>query len=121
MGLNHRRLDVLRTGRGPVAEHVIDEFVAGRLSRREFLRRGSMIGLSVPLLGGILEACGSSSPSPGSSPAAKGKAGATIKAGIGVPGTPVRIVANICASLRRSACSAETMAGAISPALPSGP
>jgi peptide/nickel transport system substrate-binding protein len=92
MGLNHRRLDVLRTGRGPVAEHVIDEFVAGRLSRREFLRRGTAIGLSVPLLGGILEACGSSSPSPGSSPAAKGKAGATIKAGIGVPAAAINPV-----------------------------
>ena len=86
MEVNHRRLDVLRTGHGPVAEHVIDEFVAGRLSRRQFLRRGTMVGLSVPLLGGILAACGSSSsPSSESSPAAKGKAGATIKAGVGVP------------------------------------
>jgi peptide/nickel transport system substrate-binding protein len=51
MEVNHRRLDVLRTGHGPVAEHVIDEFVAGRLSRRQFLRRGTMVGLSVPLLG----------------------------------------------------------------------
>src|SRR6516162_3020239 len=90
MEVNHRRLDVLRTGRGPIAEHVIDEFVAGRLSRREFLRRGTMIGLSVPLLGGILEACGSSSSTaPGSSPAAKGRAGATIKAGIGVPAAAI--------------------------------
>ena len=62
MGINHRRLDVLRTGRGPIAEHVIDELAAGRLSRREFLRRGTMIGLSVPVLGGLLEACGGSSP-----------------------------------------------------------
>jgi peptide/nickel transport system substrate-binding protein len=85
-GINHRRLDALRAGRGPVAEHVIDEFVAGRLSRREFLRRGTMIGLSVPLLGGILEACGSSGTATGGShPAARGKAGATIRVGIGVP------------------------------------
>jgi hypothetical protein len=42
MEVNHRRLDVLRTGHGPVAEHVIDEFVAGRPSRRQFLRRGTM-------------------------------------------------------------------------------
>lgn len=86
MGVNHRRLDALRTERGPIAEHVIDEFAAGRLSRRELLRRGTMIGLSVPLLGGILEACGSSGTAgSGSSPAAKGKAEATIKVGIGVP------------------------------------
>jgi peptide/nickel transport system substrate-binding protein len=86
MEIDHARLDALRTGRGPVQEHVIDEFVARRLSRRQFLRRGTMVGLSVPLLGGVLAACGSSSPTPGSSsPASRGKAGATIKAGIGVP------------------------------------
>src|SRR5258708_33619110 len=79
--VNHRRLDDLRRGRGPVEEHVIDEFVAGRLSRRDFLRRGSMVGLSMPLLGGILAACGSSTPSSSKSPGA-GKAGATIKAGL---------------------------------------
>jgi len=90
MGINHRRLDALRTGRGPVAEHVIDEFAAGRLSRRELLRRGTMIGLSLPLLGGILEACGSAGTAgSGSGPAVKGKAGATIKAGIGTPAAAI--------------------------------
>jgi peptide/nickel transport system substrate-binding protein len=85
-GINHRLLNVLRAERGPVAQHVIDEFAAGRLSRRELLRRGTMVGLSVPLLGGILEACGSSgSGGSGSSPAPSGKPGATIKVGIGAP------------------------------------
>jgi len=84
--INHRRLDDLRRGRGPVQEHVIDEFVAGRLSRRDFLRRGSMVGLSMPLLGGILAACGSSGPS---TTAPKGKAGATIKAGLLVPAAAI--------------------------------
>src|SRR6266566_7182122 len=82
--IDHERLDDLRRGRGPVQEHVIDEFVAGRLSRRDFIRRGSAMGLSMGLIGGILAACGSSgTSSSGSSPA--GKAGATIKAGILVP------------------------------------
>ena len=58
---NHRRLDPLRRERGAIAEHVIDEFVAGHLPRREFLRRGTMIGLSLPVLGAILEACSSGS------------------------------------------------------------
>ncbi len=86
--VNHRRLDDLRRGRGPVQEHVIDEFVAGRLSRRDFLRRGSMVGLSMPLLGGILAACGSSTPSSSKSPGG-GKAGATIKAGLLVPAAAI--------------------------------
>jgi peptide/nickel transport system substrate-binding protein len=88
MEIDHVRLDALRTGRGPVQGHVIDEYLAGRLSRRQFLRRGTMVGLSVPLLGGILAACGSSAPTSSGS-GAKGKAGATIKAGIGVPAAAI--------------------------------
>jgi peptide/nickel transport system substrate-binding protein len=84
--IDHERLDDLRRGRGPVQEHVIDEFIAGRLSRRDFIRKGSAIGLSMPLLGGILAACGSSGTTPSSSgSSAAGKAGATIKAGLLTP------------------------------------
>jgi peptide/nickel transport system substrate-binding protein len=85
MGTDHGRLDGLRRGRGPVQEHVIDEFVAGRLSRRQFLRRGTMVGLSVPLLGGILEACGSTGTSGSSPPSGAARPGATIKVGSSVP------------------------------------
>jgi len=56
MDIDYQRLDDLRKERGPIQEHVIDEFVAGRLSRRDFLRRGTAVGLSLPLLGGILAA-----------------------------------------------------------------
>lgn len=101
--VNNRRLDGLRRGRGPIAEHVIDEFVAGNLPRREFLRRGTMIGLSLPLLGAILDACASSGPgtSPGTSPGnsksssvsgpatGDGKPGATIRAGILAPAAAI--------------------------------
>jgi peptide/nickel transport system substrate-binding protein len=84
--IDHGRLDGLRRGRGPIQEHVIDEFVAGRLSRRDFLRRGSALGMSMSVLGGILAACGSSGTSSHSStPTSSGKSGATIKAGILVP------------------------------------
>jgi peptide/nickel transport system substrate-binding protein len=88
--INHERLDDLRRGRGPVQEHIIDEFVEGRLSRRDFIRKGSAIGLSMPLIGGILAACGSSGTTPsGGSTSAAGKAGATIKAGILVPAAAI--------------------------------
>ena len=88
--VDHGRLDDLRRGRGPIQEHVIDEFVAGRLSRRDFLRRGTMMGMSVSLLGGIVAACGSSGTSSSSShPPATGKAGATIRAGALVPAAAI--------------------------------
>ena len=89
------RLSRLRKGRGEIANHVIDEYAAGRISRRDFIRRGSVIGLSMPLLGAIVSACSSSSStagpagstSAGSSSAAGGGGapGAMIKAGISTP------------------------------------
>ena len=84
MDVDHERLDDLRRGRGPIAEHVIDEFVAGRLSRRDFLRRGSAVGLSLPLLSAILAACGTSAAPTTTRPPA-GKSGATIKVGVVTP------------------------------------
>ena len=86
MNADHRRLDRLREGQGDIGNHVIDEFVAGRISRRDFIRRGSVVGISLPLLGAIVSACGSSGTSPSSSSGgAAGQSGATIKAGITVP------------------------------------
>jgi peptide/nickel transport system substrate-binding protein len=87
VNVDNGRLDHLRAGQGVVENHVIDEFVAGRISRRDFLRRGAVVGISVPVLGAVLSACGSSaSPTPTtSSSAPAGASGATIKAGIVVP------------------------------------
>jgi peptide/nickel transport system substrate-binding protein len=80
------RLSRLRAGQNEIANHVIDEFVAGRLSRRELLRRGALVGISAPVLGGILAACGSSSPSPSASkPASSGLSNQTINVGILTP------------------------------------
>jgi peptide/nickel transport system substrate-binding protein len=85
-------LDPLRHGQGDIANHIIDEFAAGRLSRRDFIRRGTVVGISVPLLGSIVAACSSSSSSSpstssssSSSSAAVGASGATIRAGIVTP------------------------------------
>src|ERR1700739_3899972 len=62
-----------RRGQGEIANHVIDEFAAGRISRREFIRRGTVVGISVPVLSAIVSACGG------------GASAATITAGIVVP------------------------------------
>jgi peptide/nickel transport system substrate-binding protein len=87
--IDHNRLGQLRQDQGEIANHIIDEFAAGRLSRRDFIRRGTVVGLSVPLLGSVLAACGSSSSSSAtagtSSSAAAGAPGAVIKAGIVTP------------------------------------
>jgi peptide/nickel transport system substrate-binding protein len=84
--IDHGRLSRLRQGQGEIANHVIDEYAAGRLSRRDFLRRGALVGISLPVLGAVLSACGSSTSSTPSTPSSPGGgAGATIKAGIITP------------------------------------
>ncbi len=96
--IDHSRLGRLRQDQGEIANHIIDEFAAGRLSRRDFIRRGTVVGISVPLLGSILAACSSSSstssaPATGtSSSAAAGAAGAVIKAGIQTPAAAINPV-----------------------------
>jgi len=88
--IDNRRLGRLRQDQGEIANHIIDEFAAGRLSRRDFIRRATVVGITAPALGSILAACSSSSsPSAsatGSSTAsATGAAGAVIRVGIVTP------------------------------------
>jgi peptide/nickel transport system substrate-binding protein len=92
--IDHDRLNRLRKGQGEIANHVIDEYTAGRLSRRDFLRRGAVVGISLPVLGAVISACGSSSSSTPttSTGSGGGGAGATIKAGIIVPAATVNPV-----------------------------
>lgn len=80
---NYRVLDLVRRGRSPLENHLIDGFVDGRVSRREFLRHGSLLGLSLPLLGQIGAAAGFGTLA---SPArAEGAAGATIRVACSAP------------------------------------
>jgi peptide/nickel transport system substrate-binding protein len=86
MAADHRRLDRVRQRCTEVENHVIDEFLGGRLTRRAFLRRGTIVGLSLPALGTVLAACGPAGTAGTTvSSGARGKPGATILAGILVP------------------------------------
>ena len=62
-----RQLDDLRQGRTQLENHHIDELLSGGLSRRQFLRRASVIGMSAPLAGAIVAACGGANSSGGTS------------------------------------------------------
>jgi peptide/nickel transport system substrate-binding protein len=53
-----RRLEAYRQQAGDVENTLLDEFAAGEMDRQEFVRRGTMFGLSLPLIGGILGALG---------------------------------------------------------------
>ena len=51
-------MDDIRRQRTELENHLIDELISGRLTRREFVRRGTVMGMSIPLLGAIVAACG---------------------------------------------------------------
>jgi peptide/nickel transport system substrate-binding protein len=89
MSRKHSELDRYRAGRTELENHYIDELVAGHVDRREFLRRGSMIGMSAPLLGAILSAGMPGSASASNRIARAAKAGGTIRVGCSTPAAAI--------------------------------
>jgi peptide/nickel transport system substrate-binding protein len=86
---NTRLLDQVRARSSELENHYIDEVVAGRLSRRDFLRKGGVIGISATSMGAVLAACGGANSSSPSSTAAKSggapKKGGTLRVANQVP------------------------------------
>jgi peptide/nickel transport system substrate-binding protein len=56
---NDTFIDGTRRRSGKIENHIIDEFAAGHIGRRDFLRHGSVIGMSLPLLTSLAGAFGS--------------------------------------------------------------
>jgi peptide/nickel transport system substrate-binding protein len=58
-----RKLEAYRRNdAGPIENTVIDEWMDGEFDRRELIRRASMFGISVPVVGLLLEAAGEPAP-----------------------------------------------------------
>ena len=96
MSKDRERLDAVRRKSGVLENDLFDELLSGRIGRREFMRHGSVLGLSLPLLGGIAGAVFGPTLSPRRALAA-GTPGATIRIGIGQPAgaiDPVTIADN---------------------------
>jgi peptide/nickel transport system substrate-binding protein len=53
-----RRVDAIRGSSSDLENHLIDELTLGRITRREFVRRGTVVGMSIPLLSFLASACG---------------------------------------------------------------
>ncbi len=64
------KLDKVRRSAAPLQLDVVDAYVAGRLSRREFIQRGAIVGLSMGSIGMVIAACGGTTTSPSASGAA---------------------------------------------------
>ena len=53
MNVNRRLIGTSRRGLGVVENALIDDLLAGRVDRRTFLRHGSVLGIGLPVLGGL--------------------------------------------------------------------
>jgi peptide/nickel transport system substrate-binding protein len=69
MAKDARQLDLIRAGSSELENHYIDELVTGRISRRQFVRKGAVLGMSTTLMGAVLAACGGANSSSSSSAA----------------------------------------------------
>jgi peptide/nickel transport system substrate-binding protein len=82
-----RRVDAIRGSSTELENHLIDEYAAGRLTRREFVRRGTVVGMSIPLLSFLATACGGDEEGAptGTAPQADVRPGGTLRVGIIAP------------------------------------
>jgi peptide/nickel transport system substrate-binding protein len=58
MDPNQQRVDEIRARSTELENHLIDELRARKIDRREFVRRGAIVGMSISTLGFIASACG---------------------------------------------------------------
>ncbi|MEM7285639.1 MAG: ABC transporter substrate-binding protein [Actinomycetota bacterium] len=56
--MNWKKIDAVRRSSGPLENDLIDHYVAGNISRRNFVKRGTILGLGVPTMAAIIAACG---------------------------------------------------------------
>ena len=61
--MNYSLFDRARRDVSPVELDLIEGYAQGRISRRAFVTRGSVLGLSMGVMGAVIAACGSDKPS----------------------------------------------------------
>jgi peptide/nickel transport system substrate-binding protein len=91
MSERQREIDAIRRARNERDNHLIDEYLARRISRKEFIRRGTIAGMSIPLVAWLAAACGGGGESGGETgtgtgtATTAGKAGGTFRFGLTAP------------------------------------
>jgi peptide/nickel transport system substrate-binding protein len=81
-----RRVDAIRKQSSELENHLIDQLSDGKITRREFVRRGTVVGMSIPLLSFIAAACGG-----GGSSGTEATSGGTTASGAVKPGGNIRV------------------------------
>jgi peptide/nickel transport system substrate-binding protein len=94
MGEKDRRVDAIRYRSSEMENHLIDTYSAGKINRREFVRRGTVLGMSLSSIGFLASACGSGDSGGGTTTetaeqAATVKPGGTVKVGVVTPAAAI--------------------------------
>ena len=98
MAEDFRKLDEIRDVRSELENHYIDELVAGRLSRRQFMRKGAVIGMSTGLMGAVLAACGSANKTGSSATASSSSTAASTSTTAATKGGTLRLASEVPAA-----------------------
>ena len=72
--MDYSELDKVRRKAVPLQLDVVEAFAAGRLSRREFIQRATVLGLSTGAIGMVIAACSGTAASPSAAASAGGSA-----------------------------------------------
>jgi peptide/nickel transport system substrate-binding protein len=89
--MDYLKLDKVRTSTSPLQLDVVEAFANGRLSRRDFIKRGTVVGLSMGSISAVIAACGGSTPSGSAAASVPGSAGASAPAASAVAGGSIKI------------------------------
>jgi peptide/nickel transport system substrate-binding protein len=82
--MDYPKLDKVRRSAAPVQLDVVEAYAAGRLSRREFMQRGAIVGLSMASISMVIAACGGgTTASAGAGPSGSAAAGSGGPAKVG--------------------------------------
>ncbi|MDO8210243.1 ABC transporter substrate-binding protein [Conexibacter sp. CPCC 206217] len=75
------RLAQMRSQHSELENHLIDELLAARVDRRGFVRRATVLGMSMPAVAAVLSACGSDD-GPSAGTGTGGGTGAGVRGGL---------------------------------------
>jgi peptide/nickel transport system substrate-binding protein len=90
MSERQQRVDDIRRGRSGLENHLIDEYAGGRITRGEFVRRGTVLGMSFSLLGFLATACGGDGGgNTAPDPSGDVRPGGTLRTAIQAPGKAI--------------------------------
>ena len=56
--MNWKLLDSIRKQSSPLEVDLIEHYAEGAISRRDFLKRGAILGLGMTTMAGVIAACG---------------------------------------------------------------